>query len=223
MNFSKVWLKEIRVMEKVIKRIKKLSDSVFLLVRKCYDWVLSWAESEYSKWALFIFAFLESSIFPVPPDVLLIALCIGKPSLSYVFALIASIGSVLGGIGGYLIGMFFWDSFAHHFFEVFGYMKYYFKVKALYDEYNFWIVFAAGFTPIPYKVFTILGGLFKINFPVFVFASALSRSSRFFLTAFLLKVFGPSIKEFIDKYFNLLSILFVALLIAGFFALKYLF
>ena len=192
-------------------------------IKRLYDWVLSWSESKWGALALFILAFAESSFFPVPPDVLLIALCIGATAKSFRFAAICLIGSVLGALVGYAIGHYAWiapngsytalaDWCYAHIFSV----EKFNKVKALYDKWDFWIVFTAGFTPLPYKLFTITGGLFSINLPMFVVASLVSRGLRFFLVAGLIWKFGAPIKSFIDKYFNWLAIAFTVLLIGAF-------
>ena len=195
------------------------------LVRKLYDWVLHWAETPYGGPALFLLAFVESSIFPVPPDVLLITLCIALPSRAWRFALLASTGSVLGGLLGYGIGWGAWPLVNTFFFDYIpGFTPAVFeRVQDLFAEYDFWVVFTAGFTPIPYKVITIGSGVFNINLLVFFVASLVSRSLRFFLVAWLLHRYGSGMREFIDRYFNLLSIIFVLLLIGGFLLLKYVF
>ncbi|PLX81916.1 MAG: cytochrome B [Desulfuromonas sp.] len=193
------------------------------LMRRLYDWVLHWSDTPYGAIALFLLAFAESSFFPIPPDVLLLALCISVPARSFRFALIASLGSVLGGVVGYGIGMGLWGVVSGYFFrfipgftpEVFA------RVQDLFVTYNFWAVFTAGFTPIPYKVITIGAGVFHINFAVFLFASLLSRSLRFFLVAAIIYRFGPATRNFIEKYFNILSLIFVALLILGFVVIKF--
>ncbi|PLX92890.1 MAG: cytochrome B [Desulfuromonas sp.] len=195
------------------------------LVRRLYDWVLHWAETPYGMPALFLLAFAESSFFPIPPDVLLIALCISLPLKAYRFALVASCGYVLGGVAGYGIGYGLWDALAASFYayvpgfhpDVFA------QVQALFSQYDFGVVFAACFTPIPYKVITIGAGAFKINFPVFVGASLVSRGLRFFIVAALLKKFGPTMREFIERYFNLLSVVFMLLLVGGFLVLRHVF
>jgi membrane protein YqaA with SNARE-associated domain len=193
------------------------------LIRKLYDWVLHWAETPYGGPALFLLALIESSVFPVPPDVLLIALCISLPTRAWRFALLASAGSVLGGLLGYGIGWGAWPLVDSFFFSYIpGFTPHVFaKVQALFAEYGFWVVFTAGFTPIPYKVITIGSGVFQVNLVVFLIASLVSRSLRFFLVAWLLYRFGPSMREFIDRYFNLLSVLFLVLLPGGFLLLKY--
>lgn len=195
------------------------------LVRRLYDWVLHWAETPYGGPALFLLALVESSVFPVPPDVLLIALCIALPSRAWYFALLASAGSVLGGLIGYGIGWGAWPVVNSLFFDYIpGFTPAVFeRVQGLFAEYDFWVVFTAGFTPIPYKVITIGSGVFNINLLVFLVASLVSRSLRFFLVAWLLHRYGAGMREFIDRYFNLLSIVFVLLLIGGFLLLKYVF
>jgi membrane protein YqaA with SNARE-associated domain len=190
-------------------------------LRWLYDWVLHWADTPYGAPALAVLAFAESSFFPVPPDVLLIALCLAAPARSLRFAAVCAAASVTGGIGGYLIGWFIWDQ-VHEFFFSYVFSKTVFDhVAELYNENAFWAVFTAGFTPIPYKVFTVAGGVFQINFGEFMLASALSRSARFFLVAGLIRAFGPPIKTFIDKYFNLLSVVFVILLLGGFLVIRW--
>ena len=201
------------------------------IIRKLYDWILHWSETPYGPAALFILAFAESSFFPIPPDALLIALALGAKTKSFRFALICTIGSVLGALLGYAIGHFVWwngnefSQLANFFFErIPGFShEIFYNVKELYDEWNFWIVFTAGFTPIPYKVFTITGGALNVNIFLFLIASIISRAGRFFLVAFLIWKFGPQIKGFIDKYFNWLAIAFTVLLIGGFVGIKYLF
>ncbi len=195
------------------------------IVRRLYDWVLHWAETPYGTSALAILSFAESSFFPVPPDVLLIALNMGKPKKSFYFALVCSVASVIGGMFGYYIGIALWQGLSGFFFSyVPGFTPEIFaKVQTMYNEYGFAAVMIAGFTPIPYKVFTIASGVFGMNFPLFVLASVISRSARFFIVSGLIYLFGEPIKKFIDKYFNLLASAFVVLLILGFVAIKYLF
>jgi len=193
------------------------------LMRRLYDWVLHWAETPFGAAALSVLAFAESSFFPIPPDPLLIALCIGEPKKSMRFAAWCSLASVLGGAAGYLIGYMVWGVVGPYFFQyVPSFTPQTFEqIGSLYDKYNFWVVFTAGFTPIPYKLITVGAGVFEINFGIFMLASVLSRSARFFLVAGLIRRFGSSIRSFIDRYFNLLSILFVVLLAGGFVVFKY--
>jgi len=192
------------------------------MLRRLYDWVLHWAETPYGSWALFLLAFSESSFFPIPPDILLIALAVAIPKKSLKYALICSAGSVLGGCFGYLIGWHFMASVGTRIVDFYGLTPKVEYIEMLYNKYDAWAVAIAGFTPIPYKVFTIAAGAFKINFYVFVMASLVSRSARFFLVGGLIYIFGPSIQSFIDKYFNILATAFTVLLIAGFLIIKYL-
>ncbi len=201
-------------------------------VRHLYDWMLRWAETPYGPIALFALAFAESSFFPIPPDALLIALVLGARKKAFRFALNSTVASVQGALVGYAIGYFVWweapgdfSNFAKFFFtHIPGFTEtIFYKVQGLYEEWTFWIGFTAGFTPIPYKVFTISAGAFDVNLVLFVLASIVSRAGRFFLVAGLIWKFGDQIKGFIDKYFNLLAIAFTVLLIGGFVGIKYLF
>ena len=193
------------------------------MLRRLYDWVLHWAETPYGSWALFLLAFSESSFFPIPPDILLIALAVAIPKKSLKYALICSAGSILGGCFGYLIGWKFMALIGSRIVEFYGIAPKIEYIKILYNRYDAWAVGIAGFTPIPYKVFTISAGIFKINFMVFFLASVVSRSARFFIVGGLIFVFGPTIQMFIDKYFNVLAVAFTVLLVAGFILIKYLF
>lgn len=188
------------------------------ILRKLYDWVLLWAEKPHAGAALFLLAMVEASFFPIPPDVLLIAMSISLPDRALFFALLASLGSVIGGAFGYLIGLSLWHALAGLFFSyVPGFTPEVFdRVQGYFEEYDFLVVFAAGFSPIPYKVFTIGAGVFEINFITFMLASVVSRSARFFLEAWLLKRYGAPMQVFIDRYFNWLAIGFTVLLIGGF-------
>ena len=188
------------------------------ILRRLYDWILKWAEKPHAGVALFLLAMVEASIFPIPPDVLLIAMSISIPDRALFFATLASLGSVIGGAFGYLIGLLLWHALADIFFsyvpgftpEVFS------RVQGYFEQYDFLVVFAAGFSPIPYKVFTIGAGVFEINFITFMLASVVSRSARFFLEAWLLKRYGAPMQLFIDRYFNWLAIGFTVLLVGGF-------
>jgi len=201
--------------------------------RRLYDWTLAWAHRPSAGIALFALSFAESSFFPVPPDVLLMPLVLGNRRKWFRYAFLCSLASVLGAVAGFLIGWLAWGAGVDRLFfdyvpgfdeEVFN------RVSGYYDRYNFWIVFAAGFTPIPFKVITITAGVFGTGpavarpgwfFFVFLIAAAVSRSARFFLVAGLMRAFGPKITPFIDKYFNWLALLFTALLIGGFLVIKY--
>lgn len=190
------------------------------MLRRLYDWVLHWAETPYSTWALFLLALAESSFFPIPPDVLLIALAVAKPGKALTYAGVCSLGSLLGGCIGYLIGYAFMTGLGQRIVEWYGFTDQVAYIGTLFQEYDAWAVAIAGFTPIPYKVFTIAAGMFQINLAVFVIASLVSRSARFFLVAGLIRIFGPSIRAFIDRYFDILAVTFVVLLVLGFVVIK---
>ena len=164
----------------------------------------------------------ESSFFPVPPDVLLGALALGKPKKAFFYGAICTAGSVIGGIIGYFIGFWFMDLVGTKILEIYGLFDKYDQIGEYYKQYDAIAVMVAGITPIPYKVFTIAAGAFSINLAVFIFASIVGRGIRFFFVASLFYFFGPKIKKFIDKYFNILAIVFTVLLIGGFFLVKYL-
>jgi membrane protein YqaA with SNARE-associated domain len=189
-------------------------------VRRLYDWVLSWAESKWGAVALFVLAMAEASFFPVPPDVLLIALLLARPKKAWFYAALCTAGSAVGGIFGYFIGWQLMEIIGKPILNFYNALDSFEIVKALFRKYDVWIVSIAGFTFIPYKVFTITAGATLINFPVFIVTSILSRGARFFLVAGLIYFFGPKIKTAIDKYFNTLTIVFAVLLIGGFVIVK---
>jgi len=193
-------------------------------VRRLYDWVLHWAATPYGLTALVLLAVAESSVFPIPPDPLLLALCLAAPRRSFRIAAWATVGSVVGGIIGYAIGAGAWTLTSDFFFAtVPGVTPDAFtSVQELYDRYDFWAVFLAGLTPLPYKVFTLSAGVFGVNFGIFVVASILSRGLRFFLVAAFVYRFGPPVARFIDRYFNLLTVVFGVLLVLGFLAVTWL-
>lgn len=177
-----------------------------------FHWVESFADKPYGGVALFVLAFAESSFFPIPPDVLLIPLCLGDPSKAFWFAGICTVGSVLGGAFGYGLGYWGGRPLVRRMFRA----EKVAAVERLYDKYNAWATGIAGLTPLPYKIFTVSGGAFAINFRVFLIASLISRGLRFFAVAALLYVFGEPIRTFIDDNLGWLSVAFVILLIAGF-------
>ncbi|MCB2183640.1 MAG: DedA family protein [Desulfobulbaceae bacterium] len=214
--------------------------SAWHIHRRLYDWVLHWAQTPYGLPALIVLSFMESSFFPVPPDILLIPLVMGALPRWRSFALWCTAASVVGGLAGYGIGVFAWETVgtwivenvAHitlvqvdgrgdialpaYIVNAFGSAlggEYLFQV---YDKWNAWIVFVFGLTPLPYKLITITAGVAKVNLPIFIVASIAARATRFFAVAWMLKKWGKPAKDFIDRYFNLLCIAFVLLLIAGF-------
>ncbi len=192
------------------------------LLRRIYDRSMVWIQTPYGLWVLFLLALAESSFFPIPPDVFLIALCLATPKKSFRFAAICAVGSVIGGALGYGLGFGFMESVGSNIIEWYGLADKYEKVQAMYQQYDALAVFAAGFTPLPYKLFTITAGAFKINFTTFMLASLVSRSARFFLVAALIRKFGTPVRHFLERYFNLVTILFLILLIGSFVIIKYL-
>jgi membrane protein YqaA with SNARE-associated domain len=190
-------------------------------IRAVYEWILGWADSPYGSLALFLLAFVEASFFFVPPDVLLIALCVGQPRRSFFFAALCTVGSVLGGIFGYLIGYQLYELIGRPIIELYNAADTFQRVGDLYRANLVLALGTAGFTPIPYKVFTIAAGAFAVPFIPFVVISAVSRGARFFLVAGLIRVWGPQIRRFIERYLNLLTLVFVVALVLGFVLLKY--
>jgi membrane protein YqaA with SNARE-associated domain len=190
------------------------------VVRRLYNWVLGWAQTPYGVPALFVLAVAESSFFPIPPDVLLIALGLAIPTKALRYALWCAIGSVLGGVIGYYLGFALWSSVEPMIIpRLFSAAKFE-QVTGLYNEYGVPIVFAAGFTPIPYKVFTVAAGVAEINLPAFIATSFIGRGARFFLVAAVIKRYGAQAKDFIDRYFNLVTLAFTVLLVGAFLLLK---
>ena len=194
---------------------------IFEYMRRMKAWVEGFAVKPYAAWALFLIAFAESSFFPIPPDVLLIAIAVIIPKKAFRYALICSVGSVLGGMFGYYIGYAFFETVGSRIISLYGVHDQYEKVRLLYQQNAFMAIAIAGFTPIPYKVFTIAAGAFQIPLSTLVVASALSRTARFFLVASLFYFFGAPIKSFIDRYFEILSIVFVVLLVLGFVVIRW--
>lgn len=191
-------------------------------VRWIYDWTLSWADTPHGQAALFLLAFTEATFFPVPPDVLLIALILGARSRSYRLAAVCTAGSLLGAVAGFGIGYFFWETTRSFFFRHIIDPATFEDVRALYDRNLFLIIFSAAFSPIPFKVFTLASGVFADGlaaapltgfFTVFFVASAVGRSIRFFLIAYLLHRYGEPVRSWLEKYFNLFTL--VAILLLG--------
>jgi membrane protein YqaA with SNARE-associated domain len=191
-------------------------------LKRLYAWTIAWADHPAGPWVLFCLAFAESSFFIVPPDVLLIALCVGSPKKSFRFALICTAGAVLGGIGGYAIGLWGYELVGAKIVQAYHGEAIMDKIKLWYDTYGFWGNLAAAVTPSPYKVFTISSGVFHFSFAGFLAASVLGRGLRFFVVAALLHRFGPKVKVLIEKHFDWLALACLALLVGGFVLLKFL-
>lgn len=186
------------------------------LLRRLYRWVLSWADRPGGPAALFGIAVAEASFFPIPPDVLLIPLAIGRPRRAWWFAALCTAGSVIGAAAGYAIGAGLYETVAEPILRFYGYSAEYTRVGELYDQNLAVTLGTAGFTPIPFKVFTIAAGGFGVSVPAFLGISAVSRGARFFLVAGLIRAFGPRIRGFIERHFNWLSVALVAAIVGGF-------
>ena len=192
------------------------------LVQKTYDIMLDLSAKDNAILFLFIVAFIESSFFPIPPDIMLIPMILATPNKAWRIATTATVASVLGGYLGYGIGIFAFDLIAKPILEFYSAMEQFHEFENYYHEYGAWIVFGAGITPFPYKIITIASGVVHLDPIVFGVASVLARGMRFFLVAWLLKKFGAPMKIFIEKHLGILSIIFLILLIGGFALIKYL-
>ena len=201
--------------------LRKVSDYFHALVKATYDYMINLASRPNAMYFLFAVAFIESSFFPIPPDVMLIPMVLATPAKAWRIATVATIASVLGGAFGYAIGVFFFDLIARPILTFYGYMHQFDVFKEYYHEWGAWIVFGAGVTPFPYKVITIASGVVHLDFVVFMLASVVARGFRFYLVAWLLKKFGEPMKDYIEKNLGMLSILFMALLVGGFACIKF--
>jgi membrane protein YqaA with SNARE-associated domain len=190
------------------------------LLRSLYNWTLKKAEHKYSSWVLSIVSFAESSFFPIPPDVLLIPMIIAKRTKAWTYAFICTLSSVFGGVVGYAIGFFLFNSIGILIVEFYHLTNSFNTFENYYKEYGMLIVLGAGFTPFPFKFITIASGVFSLNIFLFIFTAFIARGFRFYLLAILLFIFGEKIKFLIDKYFNILAVLFFILLIGSFMLIK---
>jgi membrane protein YqaA with SNARE-associated domain len=191
------------------------------LIRKIYDWTLRISAHRHATWGLAGVSFVESSFFPIPPDVILIPMCISNRSKAFWYATICTLASVAGGLLGYGIGYFLYESIGSSIIEFYGMGGKFSELQSRYAEWGGWIIFAKGLTPFPYKVITILSGVLSLSIPVFIVASILSRSLRFFLVAALIWKYGAPIQSFIERRLGLVTLLFLVLLIGGFALLRY--
>ncbi|GHE04934.1 cytochrome B561 [Defluviimonas sp. 20V17] len=192
------------------------------MLRKTYDWTISLAQSRHAYWALFVVAFIESSVFPIPPDVLIIPMIIARPHHAWRVATVALVGSVLGGMLGYAIGAVLFQQLGEPILQFYGKMHAAEEFAARFNHYGAWAVLIAGITPFPYKVITIVSGWTHLNLWVFMIASVLARGARFFVIAALLRVFGAPVRDFIERRLGLVFTLAVLLLIGGFATVRYL-
>lgn len=189
-------------------------------LRRLYHWTLSWADHASAKYALFLIALIESSVFPIPPDILLIALALGKPQWGMRLAAITTAGSTVGAIVGYGIGLFLLASIGQPVIEFYGLQEQFSKAEGWFVAYGVAIVLIAGFSPIPFKVITIAAGAFGLDFILFVLAALVSRGARFFLVGALLQWGGKSVRDFVEKHFEWITVGAVLLVVAGFIAVS---
>lgn len=192
------------------------------MLRRLYDWTMSLAAGRRAEPALAGVAFVESSVFPIPPDVLLIPMVLADRRKALRYAAVATVASVLGGVLGYVIGAFLFEEVARPILALYGYATKFDEFAVWYNEWGAWIVFIAGVTPFPYKVVTIASGATGLDIFVFMAASVVSRGLRFFLVAGLLYWIGPPVRAFIERRLGLVFAIFVALLLGGFLVARYL-
>lgn len=192
------------------------------MIRSLYDWTMRLADTPYALWALAVVAFVESSVFPIPPDILMIPMIIAAPKRAFLIAGVCTVSSVLGGMLGYYIGYGLFDTVGRPVLEFYGKDKYFEEFATRYNEWGAWAVLIAGVTPFPYKVITILSGTTGLSLPIFMVASVIARGLRFFIVAALLWKFGPPIRDFIEKRLGLMFTIFCVLLVGGFAVVKYL-
>jgi membrane protein YqaA with SNARE-associated domain len=194
-----------------------------LMIRRLYNWTMSLAATRHAEKGLAGVSFLESSVFPIPPDVILIPMVIAQPTKWKRIALICTIFSILGAFLGYVIGMFLYETIGKSVLEFYGKADSFDKVADWYNTYGGWGVLFAAVTPFPYKVLTIFSGATGLNIFIFTIVSIIGRAARFFLVAWLLSKFGEPIRLFIEKYLGLLFALLLVLLVGGFYAVKFVF
>ncbi|MCA0927105.1 YqaA family protein [Ruegeria profundi] len=190
------------------------------MLRSLYDWTIRLAEHPHALWALAFVAFIESSVFPIPPDVLMIPMILARPSRAWLIATVALVASVLGGLLGYAIGAFFYESIGQPVLQSMGKAQAMEAFNTRFNDFGFWAVLTAGVTPFPYKVITIMSGWTGMPLGTFIATSILARALRFFAVAGLLWGFGEPIRTFIERRLGLMFILFIALLIGGFYVVK---
>ncbi|MFV2052824.1 YqaA family protein [Aliiroseovarius sp. YM-037] len=192
------------------------------MIRRLYDWTINLAQTPHALWALAVVAFLESSVFPIPPDVLMIPMVLARPSRAWLIAGVALVASVLGGLFGYYIGASLFETVGRPILEFYGKDAYFEDFATRYNEWGAWSVLIAGMTPFPYKVITILSGTTGLSLPVFIVSSIVARGVRFFIVAALLWKFGAPIRDFIEKRLGLLFVVFLVILLGGFYLVRYL-
>lgn len=190
------------------------------LIRRLYNWTVSWADRPHGTHALFWIAFAESSFFPIPPDVLLMALCFGRRDKWLTYALVCTAGSVLGGVAGWTIGWGMWEAVKDVFIPYVFSQENFDMVGGLYEKNAFLAIFTAAFTPIPFKVFTVAGGVFHVNLLTLIAGSIVGRAGRFLVVAGLIRLMGPRVRPFIEKNLEWCFLAGGALLVLGFLTIK---
>ncbi|MCH2095773.1 MAG: DedA family protein [Rhodobacteraceae bacterium] len=192
------------------------------MLKSLYDWTMSLADHPKALWVLAIVAFVESSVFPIPPDVLMIPMILARPTRAWLIALVAMISSVLGGLAGYGIGHFFYEGVGQPILAALGKAEAMSAFNTRFNDFGFWAVLTAGITPFPYKVITIMSGWTAMPLGTFLATSILARGLRFFIVAALLRAFGEPVRVFIERRLGLVFTAFVVLLIGGFVLVRYL-
>ena len=192
------------------------------MIRRLYDWTMGLASGRRAIWALAVVAFVESSVFPIPPDVLMIPMILAAPRRAWLIAGVATVSSVLGGMLGYAIGALAYDSLGAPILQALGKGDAMEAFSTRFNDFGFWAVLTAGLTPFPYKVITIMSGWTGMPLGTFIATSILARALRFFLVAALLWKFGAPVRDFIERRLGLVLTVFMALLIGGFLLVRYL-
>lgn len=190
------------------------------MLRPLYDWTMRLAAHRNATWALGGVSFAESSVFPIPPDALLIPMVLANRERAWVYATICTVTSVLGGLAGYLIGLFLFDAVGQPLLQLYGYSGKFQDFAARYNEWGAWIVFVAGVTPFPYKVITIASGVTRLDLLIFMVASIAARGARFYAVAALLYFYGPVVRTFVEQRLGLVATIAVALLLGGFLLIR---
>jgi membrane protein YqaA with SNARE-associated domain len=192
------------------------------MIRKLYDWTLSWASHPHALWVLAVVSFIESSVFPIPPDVLLLPMVLARPNKAWLIAGVCTVASVLGGLAGYAIGYFAYDTLGAPVLTALGKEAYFDEFQTRFNDWGVWVVLMAGITPFPYKVITILSGATQLSLPVFILSSIVARGLRFFIVAGLLWWLGEPVKAFIEKRLGLVFTAALVILFGGFYAVRFL-
>jgi len=200
-----------------VKSLKKPT-----MLRRIYDWTMAQAARPNALRVLGIVSFAESSFFPIPPDAMILPMVLARPERAWTIALVATVTSVVGGIAGYAIGYYLFETIGMWVIDLYGYHDKFEAFRAAYAEWGLLIILVKGLTPIPYKIVTIASGAAAFDFPMFVIASIVTRGARFFLVVALLKYFGPPIRTFVERRLTLVTTVFVVFVVGGFVAVKYL-